>query len=158
MRITATLQGAAQTQALLRGAAVTMAAREVPYFVGTAVVYARYLEFGTSRMTARPFMRPAAMELRARGLRSRVGFARGAGGRFTFSNTPTELYIRTVPPGGITANLASQHVRTVRKIIDRKGLVRTTNLRRSIASGRTVAVMLERSRSRAILPGTTVGE
>lgn len=34
--------------------------------VGSNVVYARYLEYGTSRMAARPFFRPAVEEMRAK--------------------------------------------------------------------------------------------
>lgn len=40
---------------------------EGAYRVGTDVKYALYLEFGTRRMAARPFMRPALEAVRARG-------------------------------------------------------------------------------------------
>jgi hypothetical protein len=38
------------------------------YTVGTAVEYALYLEFGTSKMDAKPFFRPALNEIRAQGV------------------------------------------------------------------------------------------
>lgn len=51
---------------------VTVSEPEVVALVGTNVEYARYLEFGTERMQARPFLRPAVAKNRREILR-RIG-------------------------------------------------------------------------------------
>ena len=88
MRVTSTLEGATRTRMLLDGTAAAVAAREGDRHVASIVFYGPYQEWGTRKLAARPHWRPAAREIRARGISTRHLAARTAGGRFTVANTP----------------------------------------------------------------------
>lgn len=56
----------------LRGSIHTGSLGKASYYVGTNVEYAPFVEFGTRKMTARPYLRPAAkkvvMRVKAKGI------------------------------------------------------------------------------------------
>lgn len=93
------------------------------YHVGTAVEYAVYLEFGTSKMDPKPFFRPAIVEAR-RDLES-----------FVADNTETSLrQIDAVDE--LVETIAFALERRVKEIITEKGLVDTGALRASVQAVR----------------------
>jgi hypothetical protein len=92
------------------------------YTVGTAVFYATFLEFGTSKMDAKPFFRPVIDEVR----RNRVE-------GFIADNTVT-----TVEALGdidqVLKALALAMERRIKEVIRTKGLIDTGTLRASIVA------------------------
>jgi hypothetical protein len=94
------------------------------YTVGTAVEYSLYLEFGTSKMDAKPFFRPAINEIRAQGVDG-----------FIAHNTRTS--VETLPDAdAVIRVLALALERRVKEIITDKGLIDTGTLRASIVAVR----------------------
>jgi hypothetical protein len=94
------------------------------YTVGTGVEYAVYLEFGTSKMDAKPFVRPAINEVRLQGVR---GFIR--------HNTRTSVdAFDTVD--AVLRVLAFALERRIKEIITQKGLIDTGTLRASVVAVR----------------------
>jgi len=90
------------------------------YFVGTAVEYAVFLEFGTSKMDPKPFFRPALQEVRARGVDG-------------FINAHTKTTVEALGSiRQIVAALAFAIERRIKEIITAKGLVDTGTLRASV--------------------------
>jgi len=90
------------------------------YTVGTAVEYAVYLEFSTSKMDAKPFFRPAINEVRAQGVDG-----------FIAHNTRTTLEAQD-SLDDVLRVLALAIERRVKEIITRKGLIDTGTLRASV--------------------------
>lgn len=94
------------------------------YTVGTAVEYSVYLEFGTSKMDAKPYFRPAINEVRAQGVDG-----------FIAHNTRTS--VETLPDAdAVIRVLALALERRVKEIITEKGLIDTGTLRASIVAVR----------------------
>lgn len=94
------------------------------YTVGTAVEYSLYLEFGTSKMDAKPFFRPAINEIRAQGVDG-----------FIAHNTRTS--VEALPDAdAVIRVLALALERRVKEIITDKGLIDTGTLRASIVAVR----------------------
>jgi len=94
------------------------------YTVGTAVEYALYLEFGTSKMDAKPFFRPAINEIRAQGVDG-----------FIAHNTRTS--VEALPDAdAVIRVLALALERRVKEIITDKSLIDTGTLRASIVAVR----------------------
>ena len=89
------------------------------WYVGTAVEYGVYLEFGTSKMDAKPFFRPALAEAR-RDLET-----------FVADNTKTTMQqIDSVDE--LVRTIAFALERRVKEIITEKGLIDTGTLRASV--------------------------
>lgn len=88
-------------------------------YVGTAVEYSIYLEYGTSKMDPKPFFRPALAEAGA-GLE---GFISEHTGTTVASITSADELVETIA-------LALE--RRVKEIITEKGLIDTGTLRASI--------------------------
>lgn len=96
-------------------------------YVGTAVEYAVYVEFGTSKMNARPFFRPV------------VNDARIDTAGFLDRNTKTSIS-EIDSADKLVRTLALAIERRVKEIITEKGLIDTGTMRASI-----VAVPTERA-------------
>jgi hypothetical protein len=88
-------------------------------FVGTAVEYALYLEYGTSKMDPKPFFRPAVAELQA----DIEGFIDAHTNSAVDTITSAEELVETI-------GLALE--RRIKEIITSKGLIDTGTLRASI--------------------------
>jgi hypothetical protein len=88
-------------------------------YAGTAVEYAIYVEFGTSKMDPRPYFRPALSEARG----NIPGFIADNTGKTVETIDSADELVRTVA-------LALE--RRVKEIITRKGLIDTGTLRASI--------------------------
>jgi len=94
------------------------------YTVGSGVEYAVYLEFGTSRMDAKPFFRPAISEVRAQGVEG-----------FIAHNTGTS--VDALPDvDAVIKVLALALERRIKEIITDKGLIDTGTLRASVLAVR----------------------
>jgi len=94
------------------------------YTVGTAVEYSVYLEFGTSKMDAKPYFRPAINEVRIEGVDG-----------FIAHNTRTS--VEALPDAdAVIRVLALALERRVKEIITEKGLIDTGTLRASIVAVR----------------------
>jgi len=93
------------------------------WYVGTAVEYAVYVEFGTSKMDARPFFRPALVEAQ----RDLEEFVR-SNHKKTLSqvDSPSEL-VRVI---------ADALERRIKIIITEKGLIDTGTMRASVRAVR----------------------
>lgn len=89
------------------------------WFVGTAVEYSIYLEFGTSKMDAKPFVRPALAEAR-RDLES-----------FIKRNTEREIGDFETA-GEVVRAIAFALERKIKEIITKKSLIDTGTLRASV--------------------------
>jgi len=89
------------------------------FFVGTAVEYSVYLEFGTSRMDPKPFFRPALAEAR----RDIPGFVRDNTRKTIEEIDSADELARTIAFG---------MERRVKEIITEKGLIDTGTLRASV--------------------------
>lgn len=94
------------------------------FTVGTAVEYSLYLEFGTSKMDAKPFVRPALAEVRAQGVDG-----------FISRNTGTSVNALD-DIDSVLRVLALSLERRIKEIITRKGLIDTGTLRASIVAVR----------------------
>jgi hypothetical protein len=92
------------------------------YTVGTAVQYSLYLEFGTSKMDARPFFRPAINEVRAQGVDG-----------FIAHNTRTSVDALN-DIDSVLRVLALALERRIKEIITQKSLIDTGTLRASIVA------------------------
>jgi hypothetical protein len=94
------------------------------YTLGTGVEYAVYLEFGTSKMDAKPFFRPAINEVRAQGVEG-----------FIAHNTRTS--VDALPDAdAVIRVLALALERRIKEIITGKGLIDTGTLRASVLAVR----------------------
>jgi len=89
------------------------------FFVGTAVEYSIYLEFGTSKMDAKPFFRPALAEAR----RDIPGFIRDNTRKTVEEIESADELARTIAFG---------LERRIKQIIAEKGLIDTGTLRASV--------------------------
>lgn len=90
------------------------------YTVGSGVEYSVYLEFGTSKMDAKPFFRPAINEVRAQGVEG-----------FIAHNTGTS--VDALPDiDAVIKVLALALERRIKEIITDKGLIDTGTLRASV--------------------------
>ena len=89
------------------------------WYVGTAVSYAVYVEFGSSKMDARPFFRPALIEAK----RDLSGFVN--------SNTSKTLQ-QIDSPRELVRVIAHAIERRVKEIITEKGLIQTGTMRASV--------------------------
>lgn len=89
------------------------------WYVGTAVSYGIYLEYGTSRMDAKPFFRPVLVEAE----RDLSAFVR--------DNTKTSLS-QVDSPEELVRTVAFAVERRVKEIITEKGLIDTGTLRASV--------------------------
>jgi len=98
---------------------------KLPTFtVGTGVFYSVFLEFGTSKMDAKPFFRPAVNEVRLQGIDG-----------FIAHNTRTS--VETLPSvEAVIRVLAFALERRVKEIITDKSLIDTGTLRASIVAVR----------------------
>jgi hypothetical protein len=105
-------------------------------------------------MGARPHWRPAAAEIRAKGVATRHRAARTAGGQFTFANTPGELVLQTFGRDPVKNLVAGQLTRAIRRWIRIKDVIDTTNYLLSIAEGNTAAEALSKSRGQLLDPST----
>lgn len=94
----------------------------VPWVVGTAVNYAIYLEFGTSKMDPKPFFTPVLIEVKQQGVE---GFIRRNAGRNVESMDDID---------DVIAALALSIESRVKKLITEKGLIQTGRLRASITA------------------------
>jgi len=104
-----------------------------PWVVGTAVNYSIYLEFGTSRMRARPFVRPVLSEVRTQGIED-----------FIQDNTRTSV-AQIDDVNELVRVLALSMERRIKEVITEKGLIDTGTLRASVAAvpGESVDVLPE---------------
>lgn len=94
------------------------------WFVGTAVEYAVYLEFGTSKMDPKPFIRPVLHEVEARGVDG-----------FIDEHTRTDVdSVDSIDE--LVRVLALAVERRVKEVIERKGLIDTGTLRASVRAVR----------------------
>ncbi len=90
------------------------------WVVGTAVEYAIYLEFGTSKMDAKPFFRPVLVEVRAQGVED-------------FIEDNTRKTISDIGSADeLVRSLAFAIERRVKEVITRKGLIDTGTLEASV--------------------------
>lgn len=105
---------------------------ERAWWVGTIVVYAWYLEFGTRFMTAKTFFTPAIHRV----ANSIAGVSSGS-----VQVMPTLLS----KDASVVRDLAFELERQVKAIITEKGLIVTSNLRSSIAAGPSVDEMIQAS-------------
>jgi hypothetical protein len=94
------------------------------YTVGTGVEYAVYLEFGTSKMDAKPFVRPTINEVRIQGVDG-----------FIAHNTKTTVDAQE-SLNDVIRILAFAMERRMKEIITQKGLIETGTLRASIVAVR----------------------
>jgi len=98
-------------------------------FVGTAVEYAIYLEFGTSKMDPRPFFRPAVAELTA----DIDGFL----------DTHTETSVDTMTSAEeLVEKIGLALERRVKEIITEKGLIESGTMRASVRAVDSEAELL----------------
>jgi hypothetical protein len=98
-----------------------------PYTVGTGVEYALFLEFGTSKMDAKPFFRPAITEVRAQGVDG-----------FIARHTRTRVAALD-DIDSVLRVLSLALERRIKEIITDKGLIDTGTLRASIVAVRGAA-------------------
>ena len=94
------------------------------YTIGTGVEYSVFLEFGTSKMDAKPFFGPAINEVRLQGV---PGFIR--------HNTQTTVDAQETIDDVIRV-LAFALERRIKQIITQKGLIDTGTLRASVVAVR----------------------
>lgn len=89
------------------------------FFVGTAVEYAIYLEFGTSKMDPKPFVRPALAAYRANLERA--------------IEADTDKNIEDIDSADeLARTVAFGLERRIKRIITQKGLIQTGTLRASV--------------------------
>lgn len=100
--------------------------------VGTAVNYSLFVEYGTSKMDARPFFRPALAEAE----RDLSAFVR--------DNTETSLQ-NIDGPQELVKTIAFALERRIKQIITEKELIDTGALRASVAAVRTESELKGRS-------------
>jgi len=92
------------------------------FVVGTGVEYSIYLEFGTSKMDAKPFFQPVINEVRLQGV-----------GGFISHNTQTTVEaIDTLDK--VLRVLVVAIERRVKEVITQKGLIDTGTLRASVVA------------------------
>lgn len=94
------------------------------FTVGTGVFYSVYLEFGTSKMDAKPFFQPAINEVRVQGVRG-----------FIAHNTKTTVEAQDTADDVLKV-LALALERRIKEIITQKGLIDTGTLRASVVAVR----------------------
>lgn len=95
-----------------------------PWIVGTKVNYAIYLEAGTSKMSAKPFFRPALAEVRMQGIDG-------------FIDANTRKSVDEIDDvADLVKTLALALERRIKQIITAKGLVDTGTLRASVTATR----------------------
>jgi hypothetical protein len=94
------------------------------FTVGTGVSYSVYLEFGTSKMDAKPFFRPAISEVRAKGVEG-----------FIADHTGTTVDALG-DAGDVLRVLALALERRIKEIITEKSLIDTGTLRASVVAVR----------------------
>jgi hypothetical protein len=99
-------------------------------FVGTAVEYSLFVEFGTSKMDARPFFRPA------------INDARTDTAGFLSRNTQTSIN-EIDSAERLVRTLALAVERRVKEIITQKGLIDTGTMRASIVAVPTESALPE---------------
>lgn len=121
----ATTTGVDRLTAGLLGLAVA-AEREEDWWVGTSLFYARFVEFGTAKMGARPFFRPAIQRVRAGRL---LPLPPQSG-----SSDPETMYEELVGEGGATARMARSLEFEALTIIQQKNLIESAQLVHSIAA------------------------
>ncbi len=110
-------------------------------WVGSAVVYGPFQEFGTKVLQERPHWRIAIAELVA-----------GAAGNEALQNDI--LVGITAGPGEAPMKLALQIERRVKQLIRSKGIIDTGNYRGSIATGRSEDDAFSKSVQRTAKPET----
>jgi len=94
------------------------------FTVGTGVSYSVFLEFGTSKMDAKPFFRPAINEVRTQGVDG-----------FIARNTRTS--VEALPDAdAVLRVLALALERRIKEIITEKSLIDTGTLRASVVAVR----------------------
>jgi len=94
------------------------------FTVGTGVFYAQFLEFGTSKMDAKPFFRPAINEVRTQGVEG-----------FIAEHTGTTVDALG-DAGDVLRVLALALERRIKEIITEKSLIDTGTLRASVVAVR----------------------
>jgi hypothetical protein len=94
------------------------------FTVGTGVFYSVFLEFGTSKMDAKPFFQPAINEVRTQGVDG-----------FIAHNTQTSVEAQDTADDVIKV-LALALERRIKEIITQKGLIDTGTLRASVVAVR----------------------
>jgi len=94
------------------------------FTVGTGVFYAQFLEFGTSKMDAKPFFRPAINEVRTQGVDG-----------FIARNTGTSVEAQE-DAADVLRILALALERRIKEIITEKSLIDTGTLRASVVAVR----------------------
>jgi len=103
------------------------------WVVGTAVNYSVFLEFGTSRMDARPFFRPALLEVRQAGVPD-------------FIERNTRTTVDAIDSADeLVAILARSIERRVKEIITKRGLVDTGALRASVLAVKSASSLPDES-------------
>ncbi len=110
-------------------------------WVGSAVVYGPFHEFGTKVLTARPHWRVAIAELVA-----------GAAGNLELQDEIIQGI--TAGPGVAPIKIALQIERRVKQLIRSKGIIDTGNYRGSIATGRSEEAAFAKSVQRTKKPET----
>lgn len=113
------IQGLEQHQQQLEDKADEWSQPSGSWYVGTAVSYAVYVEFGTSKMDARPFFRPALVDAK----RDLSAFVR--------ENTKKTLQ-QIDSPSELVRVIAYALERRVKEIITEKGLIQTGTMRASV--------------------------
>ena len=110
-------------------------------WVGSAVVYGPFHEFGTKVLTARPHWRVAIAELVA-----------GAANNIELQDEIIQGI--TAGPGVAPIKIALQIERRVKQLIRAKGIIDTGNYRGSIATGRSEEAAFAKSVQRTKKPET----
>jgi len=94
------------------------------YYVGTAVEYAVYLEFGTRHMDPKPFIMPTLHEVKARGVPA-------------FIDVHTRTSVDSINSiDELVETVAFALERRIKEIITAKGLIETGTLRASVQAVR----------------------
>lgn len=104
---------------------------EGTWWVGTVVVYSSFLEFGTARMTAKPFFQPAILAV---GRQMENVTPRTIGRDPKNGRALWGLMVSDSEDGSLARTVAFALEREVKQQIKRKGLIDTGNLRASIVA------------------------
>jgi len=119
MRFDMDIHGLEEHQRQLQEQAEQWSQSSGSWYVGTAVSYAVYVEFGTSKMDAKPFFRPALVE------------AKRDLSEFIRENTQKTLQ-QVDDPAELVRTIAFALERRVKEIITEKGLIDTGTMRASV--------------------------
>lgn len=119
-------------------------------WVGSAVEYGPYQEFGTRTITERPHWRVAIPEVVNEIAGSQVEQGRVLDGMLANVSGASNAPVATVDSGGTAPMIVAQKIeRKVKRIITAKRIIDTGNYRASVASGRTESQAYAKSEARS---------